>query len=79
MENNTATGQKSLNVNDSEAKCPFHGGALKAKCWRWNTKPRLVAQSVEVEHPRQQSSLSNPMGEDFNYAKEFKSLDLKCR
>jgi catalase-peroxidase len=26
---------------------------------------------------RQHSSLSNPMGEDFNYAEEFKSLDLK--
>jgi catalase-peroxidase len=29
MENITPTKQKSLNVNDSEAKCPFHGGALK--------------------------------------------------
>ena len=27
---------------------------------------------------RQHSSLSNPMGEDFNYAEEFKSLDLKA-
>jgi catalase-peroxidase len=27
---------------------------------------------------RQHSSLSNPMGESFNYAKEFKSLDLKA-
>ena len=29
MENTTPTKQKSLNVNDSEVKCPFHGGALK--------------------------------------------------
>ena len=27
---------------------------------------------------RQHSSLSNPMGEDFNYAEEFKSLDLEA-
>jgi catalase-peroxidase len=27
---------------------------------------------------RQHSAKSNPMGEDFNYAKEFKSLDLKA-
>jgi catalase-peroxidase len=27
---------------------------------------------------RQHSSLSNPMGDDFNYAEEFKSLDLKA-
>jgi catalase-peroxidase len=28
---------------------------------------------------RQHSSLSNPMGETFNYAEEFKKLDLKAK
>ncbi len=32
--------------------------------------------NLEILH--QQSSLSNPMGEEFNYAKEFKSLDLNA-
>jgi len=32
--------------------------------------------NLDILH--QQSSKSNPMGEDFNYAKEFKSLDLKA-
>jgi catalase-peroxidase len=27
---------------------------------------------------RQHSSLSDPMGEDFNYAEEFKTLDLEA-
>jgi catalase-peroxidase len=31
---------------------------------------------LRLEILRQHSELSNPMGEDFNYAKEFKSLDL---
>ena len=31
---------------------------------------------LKLELLRQHSSKSNPMGEDFNYAKEFKSLDL---
>jgi catalase-peroxidase len=31
---------------------------------------------LKIEVLRQHSSKSNPMGEDFNYAKEFKSLDL---
>ncbi len=31
---------------------------------------------LKIEILRQHSSKSNPMGEDFNYAKEFKSLDL---
>ena len=39
MENSAPTTQKVLNVNDSEAKCPFHGGALKTNRRRWNEKP----------------------------------------
>jgi catalase-peroxidase len=31
---------------------------------------------LRLEILRQHSALSNPMGEDFNYAEEFKSLDL---
>jgi catalase-peroxidase len=33
---------------------------------------------LKLEILHQHSSKSNPMGEDFNYAKEFKSLDLKA-
>jgi catalase-peroxidase len=33
---------------------------------------------LNLEMLHQHSSKSNPMGEDFNYAKEFKSLDLKA-
>ena len=33
---------------------------------------------MKLEILHQHSSKSNPMGEDFNYAKEFKSLDLKA-
>jgi catalase-peroxidase len=55
----------------SEAKCPFHhaaGGGTSNRDW-WPTQLRL-----DLLH--QHSSKSNPMGEDFNYAKEFASLDL---
>ena len=55
----------------SEAKCPFHhaaGGGTSNRDW-WPNQLKL-----ELLH--QHSSKSNPMGEDFNYAKEFKSLDL---
>ena len=55
---------------DTEAKCPFTG-AIRAHTNRdwWPNQLRL-----EVLH--QHSSLSNPMGQAFDYAKEFKSLDL---
>ena len=54
-----------------EAKCPFHhapGGGTSNKEWWPSHLP------VDLLH--QHSSKSNPMGTDFNYAKEFKTLDL---
>jgi len=55
----------------TEAKCPFHhaaGGGTTNQDW-WPNRLRL-----DILH--QHSSKSNPMGGDFNYAKEFKNLDL---
>jgi catalase-peroxidase len=55
---------------DTESKCPFTGSirAHSNRDW-WPSQLRL-----EVLH--QHSALSNPMGDAFDYAKEFKSLDL---
>jgi catalase-peroxidase len=55
----------------TEAQCPFHhtaGGGTTIRDW-WPNELRL-----ELLH--QHSSKSNPMGEDFDYAAEFQSLDL---
>jgi catalase-peroxidase len=78
MDNNTPTQQKSLNVNDSEVKCPFHGGALKQTAGGGTRNRDWWPNALKLNVLRQQSSLSNPMGADFNYAEEFKSLDLKA-
>ena len=78
MENSAPTTQKSLKVNDSEAKCPFHGGALKTSAGGGTRNRDWWPNQLKLNILRQQSSLSNPMGENFNYAKEFKSLDLKA-
>ena len=78
MENQTPTGQKSLNVNDSEAKCPFHGGALKQTAGGGTRNRDWWPNQLKLNILRQHSSLSNPMGESFDYAKEFKSVDLKA-
>ena len=56
----------------SESKCPFHnkaasGGETSSKDW-W---PKQL--KVEILH--QHSSKSDPMGAEFSYAQEFKSLD----
>ena len=55
----------------TEAKCPFHhpaGTGTSNQDW-WPNQLRL-------DILRQHSSTSNPLGEDFNYAEAFKSLDL---
>jgi catalase-peroxidase len=57
----------------SESKCPVmhtSGSGTSNRDW-WPNQLRLGML-------RRRSSLSNPMGKDFNYAKEFKSLDLKA-
>jgi catalase-peroxidase len=53
--------------------CPFNGGASKfARVSNRHWWPN----SLDLGPLRQNSSLSDPMGEDFNYAEEFKKLDL---
>ena len=62
----------SLNDTGSGSKCPFTGGTrgLTNRDW-WPSQLNL-----QVLH--QHSGLSSPMGEAFDYAKEFESLDLNA-
>ena len=55
----------------TESKCPFNhaaGGGTTNRDW-W---PNQINLKILHQH----SSLSDPMGEQFNYAEAFKSLDL---
>src|SRR6187455_2184137 len=78
MENNHPPKQKSLDVNESEAKCPFHGGALKQTAGGGTRNRDWWPNQLKLNILRQHSSLSNPMDKAFNYAEEFKKLDLKA-
>ncbi len=60
----------------SESKCPFSGGMLKHTTAGSTGVGDWWPNQLKLEILHQQSSKSNPMGEEFNYAKEFKSLDL---
>jgi catalase-peroxidase len=65
--------------NDSNdiSKCPFHNGTLKANVGGGGTRNHdWWPKQLKLNILRQNSSLSNPMGQDFNYADEFNSLDL---
>lgn len=67
---------KNFDINESTAKCPFlsgtqkntAGGGVKNRDW-WPNELKLNIL-------RQHSAQSNPMGEDFNYADAFNSLDF---
>jgi catalase-peroxidase len=61
------------------SKCPFHNGSLKQNIAGGGTRNRdWWPDQLKVSILRQHSTLSNPMGEDFNYAEAFKSLDLEA-
>jgi catalase-peroxidase len=56
---------------DDVTKCPFTGTRGPANRDWWPNQ-------LDLRVLHQQSSLSDPMGEAFDYAKEFKSLDLNA-
>ena len=55
----------------TESKCPFAGAPAPTNRDWWPSQ-------LDVRSLHANSSLSDPMGEEFEYAKEFKSLDLNA-
>lgn len=66
------------NVYDvnNESKCPFSSGILKKVAGGGTSNRDWWPNLLNLNILRQNSSLTDPMGEEFNYAEEFKSLDL---
>ncbi len=60
----------------SDTKCPFSGGAGSHTISGAPTNAGWWPRQLNLKMLHQQSSKSNPMGEAFNYAEEFKTLDL---
>ena len=60
----------------TEMKCPFAGGAAPQALASAKGNRDWWPEQLNLAILHQQSSLSNPMGEDFDYAAAFKSLDL---
>jgi catalase-peroxidase len=75
MENNASQSTTSYQVN-GESKCPFLGGALKQSAGSGTGNRDWWPDLLKLNILRQHSSLSNPMGGAFNYAEEFRKLDL---
>src|ERR1700754_2913746 len=68
----TVSPEKQEKSKSNGAKCPFNHAASAPTNRDW--WPNQVNLKVLHQH----SSLSDPMGEEFDYAKEFKSLDLNA-
>jgi catalase-peroxidase len=63
-------------VNTSEAKCPFSGGAIRQTAGGGTRNRDWWPKQLKLSILRQHTSASNPMDKDFNYSETFKSLDL---
>jgi catalase-peroxidase len=68
MENNTSA--------QSTGKCPFSGASLQQSAGGGTRNQDWWPNQLRLNILRQHSTLSNPMGESFDYAKAFASLDL---
>ena len=60
----------------TESKCPVTGMSKKAIAGGGTSNREWWPNQLNLKILHQHSALSNPLGEDFDYAKEFKSLDL---
>ena len=60
----------------TESKCPVTGMTKKAIAGGGTSNREWWPNQLNLKILHQHSALSNPLGEDFDYAKEFKSLDL---
>jgi catalase-peroxidase len=78
MENTLATSSGSVSPETKdkhslpESKCPFNHGASAPSNRDW------WPSQLNLQMLHQHSNLSNPMGEEFDYAQEFKTLDLNA-
>jgi catalase-peroxidase len=63
---------------ETESKCPFAGDARKHTVAGAPSSAGWWPNQLKLNILHQHSSKSDPMGEGFNYAQEFKSLDLNA-
>jgi len=61
---------------DDISECPFMSGAQKQNAGGGTTNSDWWPNQLKLNILRQNSAKSDPMGDDFDYAKEFNSLNL---
>ncbi|MCL4116686.1 UNVERIFIED_CONTAM: hypothetical protein GTU68_028715 [Idotea baltica] len=61
---------------NTEGKCPFFNGTVKKSAGRGTSNRDWWPNELKLNVLRQNASKSNPMGDDFDYAKAFNSLNF---
>jgi len=69
---------KGENLMTEDSKCPVTGGVHNPISGGGTTNRDWWPNQLNLKILHQHSALSNPMGEEFNYAEEFKKLDLEA-
>ena len=75
---NSDTSSNNGGNSSNESKCPFTGGSQKQILRSGPTNRDWWPNQLQLNILRQHSSLTDPMDAGFNYAEEFKSLDLNA-
>jgi catalase-peroxidase len=63
---------------NKESRCPVTGATNQQATRRGTSNRDWWPNQLNLRILRQHSHMSNPMGEEFNYAEEFKKLDLEA-
>ena len=63
---------------NKDSKCPVTGGVVKPTASSGTSNRDWWPNQLNLKILHQNSPLCNPMGEEFNYAEEFKKLDLEA-
>ncbi|GLR17307.1 catalase/peroxidase HPI [Portibacter lacus] len=72
------SGQAELAEMNESSKCPFINGSMHKSAGNGTRNQDWWPNQLKLNILRQNSNLSNPLGEDFNYAEEFQKLDLEA-
>ncbi|WP_422731650.1 catalase/peroxidase HPI [Leclercia pneumoniae] len=66
------------NKASSMGKCPFHQGGVDHSAGAGTGNKEWWPKQLRIDLLNQHSSRSNPLGEDFDYRKEFSKLDYSA-
>ena len=65
-------------MSNKESKCPVTGASKKPIAGSGTSNRDWWPNQLNLKILHQNSNMGNPMGEEFNYAEEFKKLDLEA-